>query len=73
MTADMAFFFRIFVIAVLVVGLINVAWWTRRSGEGPVTFGPLTMSKPAFIRAVLVWNGIGIPILLFVLFFLWQP
>jgi hypothetical protein len=73
MSLDNTDLFRLFVIVIAIFGAINALTWIRRSADDPITLGPLTMSKARWTRFVLLWNGIGIPILALLLFLVWRP
>jgi hypothetical protein len=65
--------FRLFVLVLAIFGVINVLRWIRQSVDNRISIGPVTMSKVAWTRAVMLWNGIGIPLLAIYLFAVWRP
>ena len=73
MVNDGADIFRLGILGLALVGVANVLWLIRRSVEDPLALGPVTMSKRAWMRAVLLWNAIGIALLAFMLFAIWRP
>ena len=64
--------FRIGVIVIAVIGMINTLFVIRRSTGDEFTLGRVTMDKDRWTWAVLLFNAVGIPIVAIVLFGFWR-
>lgn len=64
--------FRIGILVFAVIGMVNSIWMVRRAPGPDITMGPVTMTKERWIKAILVWNAIGIPLFAAFLFLIWR-
>ncbi len=64
---------RLGILALAAVGMLQALWLARRSPGPTVAFGPYLIEKRTWIRLVVGWNLIGLPLLAFFMFVVWNP